>query len=430
MAFPKFTFTSLMTIVGMVSLVLPATPSNVRQKNEPAPKSAKSTAPAGCNQRATEPLMLVDLPGPPFQAIPSRNGCWIFVSLTTSQADRQGKIAVLKRSGGQISVARVVPVEGNPTGMALTHDGKLLVVASSVKVAFLDTQRLISGEGDPVLDYWSDDPTIPGRVYVNVTADDRYLFVSDERTQTITVLNLAQARKSGLAAASAIGKIPVGRAPIALTFSPSGRYLYTTSQAMPQSNWPLECKPEAAPAGTAPDHTQGAVLVVDVKRAKSDPAKSVIATIQAGCNPVRLVLSPKGKVAYVTARGSNSLLAFSTRKLRRDPEHALIGKLTVGTAPVGMAVIDRGRKIVVTNSNRFAGGADDRQSLTVVDVTKIFSGTATILGSIPAGAFPREMRLTTDRRTLLLTNFNSRTLEVIDLKRLPIEPLRPETISR
>ena len=35
----------------------------------------------------------------------------------------------------------------------------------------------------------------------------------------------------------------------------------------------------------------------------------------------------------------------------------------------------------------------------------------------------QEIRLTSDRRTLLLTNFTSRTLELIDLQELPLQPV-------
>ena len=63
----------------------------------------------------------------------------------------------------------------------------------------------------------------------------------------------------------------------------------------------------------------------------------------------------------------------------------------------------------------------DRQVLTVIDASRVGQGAAAILGNIPAGAFPRELRATADGRTLLLTNYASRTLEIIDLTRLPLQ---------
>jgi DNA-binding beta-propeller fold protein YncE len=374
---------------------------------------------ADCNRAAPEPITHIELPGSPFEPIPTNDGCWIFVSLVSTKSE-PGRVAVLKRDEGVISLARTVPVKGGPTGMVITHDGKILIAATGDGVAFLDSQRLISGSGSPVLGYWTEG-TEAGRVYVNVTSNDEYLFVSDEAIRTVTVINLAAARASGFNKFT-VGTIPVGIGPIALTFSRDERYLYTTSQVMPkESDWPVECRPEFN-QDAPPDHPQGAVVVVDVSLAKTQPLRSVVATVKAGCNPVRLVTSPNGDVAYVTARGDHSLLAFDTKKLLSDPTHALIGKVRVGTAPVGVGVIEDGGKVVVTNSNRFLGGADDRQTLVVVDPSKLADGTAAILGTIPAGGFPREIRLTADRLTLLLTNFASRTLELINLQQLPLQP--------
>ena len=169
---------------------------------------------------------------------------------------------------------------------------------------------------------------------------------------------------------------------------------------------------------------QGAIHVVDVARAKIDPAHSIIASVPAGCSAVRLVLSPSGERAYVTARNSNALLVFDTAKLLNDPAHALVGRLSVGTAPVGIAVVDSGRKVIVTNSNRFAGSKDDHQVLTVVDATRMGDGGAAVMGTVAAGAFPREMRVTADGGTLLLTNFGSSSIQMFDLSRLPIDPIK------
>jgi DNA-binding beta-propeller fold protein YncE len=160
------------------------------------------------------------------------------------------------------------------------------------------------------------------------------------------------------------------------------------------------------------------VLVIDVAKATSKPGSSVIGAVRAGCNPVRLALSPDGATAYVSARTDNMLLAFDTNRMLTDTAHALIARVAVGTAPVGVAVVDSGAKVVVTNSNRFEGSSSANQDVTVVDAGKITAGAAAVLGSIPAGAFPRQLHLTADGHTLLLTNFTSGTLEIIDLRRI------------
>lgn len=136
--------------------------------------------------------------------------------------------------------------------------------------------------------------------------------------------------------------IPVGRAPIALTFSKDHKFLYTTSQVAPSGyGWPSVCSP---------------------------PASEV-------------------------ARQDNVLLVFDTGKVLADPAHALIGRVPVGDAPVGVAVLNSGSRVAVTNSNRF-GDSTATQSLTIIDAQKIMNGEAAVLGTVPAGVFPRELAVT------------------------------------
>jgi DNA-binding beta-propeller fold protein YncE len=278
--------------------------------------------------------------------------------------------------------------------------------------------RLLDGRRDAVIG------TITGggqgRVYVQVTQDDRMAFVANESSASISVIDLARARTAGFDSLAILGAIPTGRAPIALTLSPDEQWLYATSQVAPPSpGLPVDCLPQGWTTGhETPDHTRGAIFVIDVARARRDPAGAVVGTVPAGCNPVRLVLSPDGRIAWVSARTDNALLAFDTGRLRSDPAHAQLAAVPVGTAPVGVAVVRDGSTVLVTNSNRFAGGTGDRQTVTVVDARHVREGGARVTGAIPAGAFPREMRVAPDGRTLLLTNFNSSNLQVVDLARL------------
>jgi len=400
--------------------------SVTRTAGKPASSQAAGAPPfasfARCDEATREPITHIALPGNPLMALATPDGCWLVASLAGTELGWPGAIALFRRSAGVVSLLRVLPLEVPAYGIALTRDGSLLSVAAGDGVVFVDLHRLIMGRTDAVVGELREGGQ-PVRFYLNLTSDARYLFVSDEGEQTITVVDLVKARASGFAASAVIGKIPVGRRPVALTFSPDERYLYTTSQVAPASlGWAKECGREGAgPARAEPVDPRGAILVVDVERAKTHPESAVVAAAPAGCSPVRLVLSPKGDLAYVTARSSGELLAFDTRKLREDPMGALLGRVPVGVAPVGVAVVENGAKLVVANSNRFGGGASDSQRLTVIDALRIAYGAGAVLGAIPAGAFPRELQVTPEGRTLLVTNFLSRTLQLVDLSRLPLE---------
>ncbi|MDQ6652622.1 MAG: beta-propeller fold lactonase family protein [Acidobacteriota bacterium] len=382
-------------------------------------QATRAKSASRCNAAATESISYVSLPGHPFSTIASKDGCWIFVSLTSSNPKSANGVAMLSRADGHITLQKVFPVEAGPTGMVMTHDGKLLIVADDEYVVFMDVMQMTSGRGDPIRGYFSDG-NFSGSVYANVTADDKFLFVSDENTETITVINLERARAEGFKESSKVGKIPVGSAPIALTFSPDEKWLYTTSQMAPKSlNWPVTCKPEGADPATAKEqYAQGAIIVVDVGHAKTDPAKSVVSSIPAGCSPVRMAISPSGDRVFVTARNSNSLLAFDTNVMRSNSEHALVGKVPVGSSPVGVTVVNEGKLVLVTNSNRFSRDQTARQNLSVIDAARVGEGQAAIVGSVPAGIFPREFGQSADGRTLFVANYNSSELEVIDLNRI------------
>lgn len=299
--------------------------------------------------------------------------------------------------------------------MTLTHDGKLLVIAAIDAVLFVDVELATGRKANPVVGSFSDGPDAES-IYANVTADDKLLFISEERARSITVIDLPKARRNGYKPGAIIGKIPVGNAPIALTFSPDGKTLYTSSQgALLEWDWPKACKPEGQPAQDAQiTRPEGAVIVIDVARAAADPAHAVTARVPAGCSPVRMAISPTGDRIYVTARNSNAVLAFDTAKLLSDADHARLGMATVGSAPVPIAVVDNGRKVVAGNSNRF-DGQSAAQSLVVLDASKIGSTADPTIGTIPAGVFPRELHVSADRRTLFLTNFGSHTLQVMNV---------------
>jgi DNA-binding beta-propeller fold protein YncE len=379
---------------------------------------------ADCNSLAKEAVRYVKLPGHPFSTISSADGCWLFVSLSSSSPLEVNGVAVLRRNGnGDIQLLRVVPVESGPSGMIMTHNGRVLIVADDEFVVFLDVKRMTSAGSDPILGFLRDQRDA-GSVYVNVTRDDKYLFVSDEGATSISVIELEKARTNGFDEKAVIGKIPVGEAPIALTFSPDEKLLYTTSElAAKDWGWPAKCKPEGEDPATAKiERPEGAIVIVDVEKAKSDPVNAVRARVPAGCSPVRMGITEDGASVWITVRNNDAVAGYDTSKLLNDSEHARIGWVPVGRAPVGLTITRGGRYVVITNSNRFASNANTAQTLTVIDPKRAADGIAAVVGSIEAGAFPREFGSSPDGKTIFLANYLSNTLEVIDAEHLPVKP--------
>ena len=122
---------------------------------------------------------------------------------------------------------------------------------------------------------------------------------------------------------------------------------------------------------------------------------------------------------------------FLGRNASKDKPAAL-ARLRLDNRPLssgdpGMALqvgitLDPGQQTEVTF---LLGQASDMEQVAAMverygDAAKIEQGAAATLGTIPAGAFPREMAVSADGRTLFLTNFSSQSLQVIDVARLPL----------
>jgi DNA-binding beta-propeller fold protein YncE len=301
--------------------------------------------------------------------------------------------------------------------MVITHDGKMLIAAlqganSDGYVMFFDINRLTTSEENPRLGYITEGAGTAS-IYVNVTADDKTLFVSDEFAAKISVIDLDALRVHGFNYPSKLGEIPVGGSPIALTFSPDEHWLYTTSEVAPPAwGWPRILPREDGKPGKA---SEGAVIVVDVTKAKSDPRNSVVARVPAGGSPVRLALSPAGDRLFVAARHSNAVLVFDTTKLISEPQRAKLATIPVGTSPVPVVLVDNGRTAIVGNSNRYSANANAPSTLTAFYTNRVNEGRGTLIRNIPAGAYPREFCLSPDGQTLFLNNFLSRSLQVMNV---------------
>ena len=338
---------------------------------------------------------LVRVGGNPFGVAVTPDGRFVFVS-------GAGSTVQVFRAGPGLALTRVAVVTApgaQLAGEALTSGGRYLLVASNRGAVVIDVAAAEQGRPHAVLGTLAA-PHGVGAIEVAVTHNSQLAFVSLEYSDDIAVFRLHRALVSGFGPADYVGSIPAGEAVVGLALSPDGRWLYATSELDP---------------GVAPGRTgQGSLSVISVPRAATDPAHSVLTTVAAGCQPVRVVTSADGAVAWVTARGSNTLLGFSTALLRSHPARSLIARVGVGEAPVGLALVDHGRQIVVADSNRFdTPGAS--ASLAVVRVADALAGRPALAGLLPAGLFPREMAVAPSGRTLLVTCFGSGQLELVSL---------------
>jgi DNA-binding beta-propeller fold protein YncE len=319
-----------------------------------------------------------------------------------------GQLAVISDRESLPRVVREISlssVGANPGSLALTHDGRYLLVADGSGAVVISAARAERGERGAVvgrllaataLGYQADDSAIE----VSISPDDRFAFVSLEYASRIAVFDFQRALGHRFHVSGFVGTIRLGFAVVGTAFSPDGRWLYATSEL-----------------GSASGREGGKVSVIDVHEAETRPGRSVVASAPAGCDPVRVAVSPGGSIVWVTARESSSLLAFSAARLRADPRHALLARVRVGPAPVGLAVTRGGRLVIVLDSNRFS--STQAGELSVVDTKAALAHRHAVIGSISVGAFPREATVVPRRNWLLVTNFGSNQLDVIPAARIP-----------
>jgi DNA-binding beta-propeller fold protein YncE len=324
--------------------------------------------------------------------------------------ENPGALAVMSNHGLTPRLVRTIPLPAaTPAGVALTHDGRYLLVAAGAGAIVLDAARAAQDAPNPVLGMLSASvaggrAARAGAIEVAISHDDRFAFVTLEYARRVAVFDLRAAAASRFRGGGLVGTAPVAPGPVSMAVSPDDRWLYVTTE---------RTSPRAGPSPA-----DGTITVIDMRRAETAPATAAVASAIAGCTPARVIVSADGGTVWMTARESDALLAFSAARLRDDPAGALLATVKVGEAPLGLALVDFGRRIVVADSNRFR--ARGRTSgLSVVDPAAALAGRPSLLGTIPAHQFPREMSVQAGGTGLLVTNFASDELEAVGLVSLP-----------
>lgn len=342
----------------------------------------------------------MSVPGFPFSAVPSGDGCWVFVSLSDGHGN--GSVTVLRNTQGAFALDRTVAVRTSAFGEALSPDQRLLAVTVRDGVDLLDVSRLEQPAADPLITWLRDGGASP--VYDAISRDNQLLFVSDERSHRISVFNLALVRNPQRGDVL-IGHIPTGMAPVGLAVSPDGRWLYATNEvAMPGSGLPHSCAPPLARYGN--HHPVGLLLKIDISKAATDPRNAVVGAIPAGCDPVRVAVSPSGDTLWVTAREDDALLRIPANDLSVGSQ-VKTDRYHIGTEPVGVAVRPDDKEVWVALSARFRSGkGGGLEGIAGID------GNGKIEGmSAPASGFPRNLSFLPDGRTLVVTLFQSKAVE-------------------
>lgn len=224
--------------------------------------------------------------GAPFGVSTTSDGRWAFVDESGSSSH----LAVFSLATATPRLVRTIRLPSGAFGNAVTRDGRYLLIADARRGAtVVSVERAEKGEPGAVLGTVEAPAPRPhsaqprllaaGAIEVNSTDDGRFAFVSVEYGDEVAVYDLQTAIADHFAHSGYVGSVPLGQAVVGSALSPNGRFLYVTSELR---------------AGSRNLSVPGTLSVISVARARTDPAHSVISTVSAGCQPVRVVVSADG----------------------------------------------------------------------------------------------------------------------------------------
>ena len=359
---------------------------------------------AAAGKTLTVPSTLTPIQtGNPFAVLPSPDGKVIFTTDDTNlNVLVRGTGTTITRQYGYAIFNTAMPGKG----MALTSDGKDLLIAAGNGINVQSVAEAEQGNGEANVGVL----TVPsstgndGAVEVELSPDGKFAFVTLQYANKLAVFNVQQALSTGnFSSSSYVGSISLPDQPVGMSISPDGKSLYVVS------------------FGSQPGQpaAEGTLSVLNIGTLENTPASAISKQVPAGFSAARVLASPDGNTVWVTARGSNSVLAFSAAKLISDPKHALIAKVQVGQTPIGMILIDNGAKLVVADTD-INNTSSTAHNLAVVNVAKALAGKPALLGYIPVGgSMPREFGLISGGRYLIVSDNGSGQVQIFDLSKLP-----------
>jgi PQQ-dependent catabolism-associated beta-propeller protein len=262
----------------------------------------------------------------------------------------------LSRDGAQLYVA-VSGLPKCPPSVSDEECAKLKRDPTADGIAVIDTQKLQVAK---LLKAGSDPEQF------DVSADGKRLFISNEDSGTVSVLNVA----TGVIEAA----VQVGPEPEGVRISPNGRWVVVTSE------------------------TGNAISVIDAK------SLTVLASVAVGKRPRDAAFTPDSKTVYVSNEVDASLYVTTIpeaqsvmRLLQLRPEDQ----------PMGIALDPRGRMLYVSTGR---GGT----------VAVISLSDSKLVAEIPVGTRPWGIALARGSRKLYTANGPSDDVSIVDVATLKV----------
>jgi YVTN family beta-propeller protein len=280
----------------------------------------------------------------------------------------------------RLTALATLSVGKRPRGLALSHDGRRLYVALSglpkcpPPMTDEDCARLPrdpQADGIAVIDTATLRPLavlrgVSDPERVEVSHDDRTLYVSEEDAARLAVLDVA---RGALAATVAVGREPEG-----VRASANGRWVLVTSEE------------------------ENALAIVDAR------THTLLSTVSVGKRPRDIAISPDSRTAYVSGEADASVYRLT---LPSGVPATRLLELRSGARPMGVALDAPGGRLYVSTGR---GGS--------VAVISVADGR--LVAEIAVGARPWGIALTEHGARLLTANGPSGDASVVDTQSLSV----------
>lgn len=207
------------------------------------------------------------------------------------------------------------------------------------------------------------------------------VYVANEGADTVSVLDAVSFK--------ALAIVRVGKMPHNVQVSPDGKFAWVTNNGEPGQSTDASAHQATAHGAHGAMALPGAVWVIDTS------TDAVVAQVPVGMHPAHVVVSPDGRLAYVTNGGDNTVSVIDTAA------RSVVASIPVGQSPHGLRIRPDGKEVYVAN-------------LKVGTVSVIDTASQKEVAQVPAGKGPAQTGFTPDGRLAFVSLSQENAVAMID----------------
>ncbi len=293
-----------------------------------------------------------------------------------------GGVTPINLSTNALQPAIATGTNSSPIGTVVTPDNRLAITGddNNDKLVFIDlvTSAVVT--------------TIPltgaGAGALAITPNGQYVYVVNEFSETIDVVNVQNPLLTIVSIA-----LPTGAFPVAIAITPDGTRAYvanagndTVSVIDTANNTVLTAISSSTTPTDVAVTPNGQYVLVTNQNSNTvsvieQVSNTIVATIPVGANPAKIAVTPGGLIAYSVNFGDNTMSRIN---------------LETFTVDATITGVDQGGGIAITPDGHIAYVSNSASVGTVIPVD-LTTNPETLLTAIPGLSFPGGISITPDQ---------------------------------